>query len=392
MAELESRRQVTPPPAFSALPDNLPPELGFLQDRFADRDSLLKVTRLARVWGVSTDRVLFSMNLVRPDDYYRALALHAGLDFTDLIHHAPNWSVYRQVHKRAIEMGDIAPIGQNEDGLQIAVAPSGASVRRIALLADQPYLSYRLRGQILITTPGRIRRAFLERFRSTISRQALRGLEEKYPDSSARSGLSIWQKTACFCLLLIAVIGSWFAPAAIWVGLNVLLAAIFMAVTLFRAGAVFWSALHRADDGAAPETLPDSDLPVYTILVPLFREARVLPPLVEALMRLDYPIAKLDIKLIFEEEDTATRQAADNLNLPAAFDIIVVPPIGPQTKPKALNFALQFARGDFAVIYDAEDRPDRISLKRLLSPSVMARRTWCACRPNCRFTIIGITG
>jgi hypothetical protein len=33
----------------------------------------------------------------------------------------------------------------------------------------------------------------------------------------------------------------------------------------------------------------DADLPVYTVLVPLFREAEVLPILADALKRLDYP-------------------------------------------------------------------------------------------------------
>lgn len=366
MEELESRHHDHPPVVSLDSLEPLPPELGFLQDRFADRASLQKVVHLARAWGAHTDQVLFAMNLVRPDDYYRALALHAGLDFTDLVHHAPNWSIYERVHKRVVETGDIAPIGQGDDGLQIAIAPTGANARRIARLAEQPYLSYQLRQQIFITTPSRIRTAFLERFRSTISRNALRGLEEKYPDSSARSGLTIWQKATGFLILLITAIGCWNAPSSVWICLNVFLVAIFMVVTLFRTSAVFWSALHQRQAQKTHPPPPNSDLPVYTILVPLFREALVLPHLVQALLRLDYPIAKLDIKLILEEEDMATRQMANELNLPSAFDIIVVPPIGPQTKPKALNFALQFARGDFAVIYDAEDRPEPDQLKKAI--------------------------
>jgi glycosyltransferase XagB len=35
----------------------------------------------------------------------------------------------------------------------------------------------------------------------------------------------------------------------------------------------------------------------------------------------------------------------------------VVPKAAPQTKPKALNYGLQFARGDLVAIYDAEDIP-----------------------------------
>jgi cellulose synthase/poly-beta-1,6-N-acetylglucosamine synthase-like glycosyltransferase len=46
--------------------------------------------------------------------------------------------------------------------------------------------------------------------------------------------------------------------------------------------------------------------------------------------------------------------------------VVAVPPGGPRTKPKALNFALPFARGTFTVIYDAEDRPEPAQLREAL--------------------------
>ena len=55
----------------------------------------------------------------------------------------------------------------------------------------------------------------------------------------------------------------------------------------------------------------DAELPIYTILVPLFREAKVLGALVESLRRLDYPATKLDIKLILEEVDSETIEAVE---------------------------------------------------------------------------------
>jgi len=82
------------------------------------------------------------------------------------------------------------------------------------------------------------------------------------------------------------------------------------------------------------------------------------------LSRLDWPAAKLDIKLILEAVDQATVAAAEALNLPGNVEIVVVPDLGPRTKPKALNYALPLARGEFLVIYDAEDRPGRDQLRR----------------------------
>jgi cellulose synthase/poly-beta-1,6-N-acetylglucosamine synthase-like glycosyltransferase len=37
---------------------------------------------------------------------------------------------------------------------------------------------------------------------------------------------------------------------------------------------------------------------------------------------------------------------------------VLIPPSGPRTKPKACNVGLRHARGEFCVIYDAEDRPE----------------------------------
>jgi cellulose synthase/poly-beta-1,6-N-acetylglucosamine synthase-like glycosyltransferase len=111
--------------------------------------------------------------------------------------------------------------------------------------------------------------------------------------------------------------------------------------------------------------VPDRELPVYTILAPLYREAHMLPGLVNALARLDWPAAKLDIKLVLEQADDETIAAARALSLPGNFEIVAVPAREPRTKPKALNYALPLARGEYLVIFDAEDRPEPDQLRRL---------------------------
>lgn len=108
----------------------------------------------------------------------------------------------------------------------------------------------------------------------------------------------------------------------------------------------------------------EEPLPIYTVLVPLFRESNVLAELIENLQALDYPAEKLDVKLVVEEDDTETRELAERLS---PFEVIVVPPSKPRTKPKACNFALQFARGKHVVVYDAEDKPDRDQLRKAVA-------------------------
>jgi len=130
----------------------------------------------------------------------------------------------------------------------------------------------------------------------------------------------------------------------------------FSSLILFR----LWAAL-VARPLPPPEPV-SGDLPVYTILAPLYREARVAPALVAALEALDYPRALLDVKLVVEADDAETL-AAVRACAPADFEIVETPAGGPRTKPKALTYALAFARGELLAIYDAEDRPHPAQLR-----------------------------
>jgi glycosyltransferase XagB len=109
--------------------------------------------------------------------------------------------------------------------------------------------------------------------------------------------------------------------------------------------------------------VPDDRLPVYSIIVALYREAHSVEELVRALRQLDYPPEKLQILLVTEPDDLETLAALSRLDLDTPFEIITAPANGPRTKPKALNAALAFARGTLTVIYDAEDRPEPDQLR-----------------------------
>jgi len=101
--------------------------------------------------------------------------------------------------------------------------------------------------------------------------------------------------------------------------------------------------------------------------VPMFREAAMLPQLAQSLRGLDYPLGKLDIKIVLEADDRETIDVARTLGLEGVFELIIVPQSLPQTKPKACNFALRFARGEYLVIYDAEDRPEPDQLRKVVA-------------------------
>ena len=71
----------------------------------------------------------------------------------------------------------------------------------------------------------------------------------------------------------------------------------------------------------------------------------------------DYPKAKLDIKLVIESGDEETLAAIRAERLPPRYEVIGVHPGKPRTKPRALNVALDVARGGLLCVYDAEDEP-----------------------------------
>ncbi len=110
--------------------------------------------------------------------------------------------------------------------------------------------------------------------------------------------------------------------------------------------------------------LSDKNLPVYTVLVPLYREPEVIHILIDSLKKLDYPQNKLDILLLLEENDTETLAAAKAAHPPGNWRFIIVPDALPKTKPKACNYGVFFSRGDYLTIYDAEDIPDPDQLKK----------------------------
>jgi glycosyltransferase XagB len=110
--------------------------------------------------------------------------------------------------------------------------------------------------------------------------------------------------------------------------------------------------------------LTDDELPPYTIFCPLYKEAHVLPQFIKAIKKLDYPKDKLQVLLLLEQDDKATIRDASKMDLPSYVEVKVVPNTLPKTKPKACNYGLLFATGEFSVIFDAEDVPDPLQLKK----------------------------
>jgi cellulose synthase/poly-beta-1,6-N-acetylglucosamine synthase-like glycosyltransferase len=194
------------------------------------------------------------------------------------------------------------------------------------------------------------------------------GLREAAPDLSADHTLSPSQRAGGIIALTVAI-------AALFVLWRVVLliilatativyfASMLLRIRLFQL-ALNGKGITRIDDDEA-RAFPVDELPSYSVLVPAFREPQVCERLVANLRHLDYPADRIEILLLLEEDDSETidaaRRAIGNAN---DVRVVLVPDHAPRTKPKALNYGLTHSRGSLITIYDAEDRPDPLQLRK----------------------------
>ncbi len=190
------------------------------------------------------------------------------------------------------------------------------------------------------------------------------------PDSSALITFSTPQMVFFFLLLGLLAAGLVLNFKSVTIIINVAMSFFFLIAIVFKlflslVGSRF--ELHQAVSKEEVRNIVEDELPVYTVLLPVYKEDKLIKKLIWNLQSLDYPREKLDVKLLIEEDDNQTLNAVRNLDFPAIFEVIIVPYHMPQTKPKACNYGLHFARGKYLTIYDAEDIPDTDQLKKAVT-------------------------
>ena len=321
--------------------------------------------RLAAEWGSDIGEVLIGEGMVIALTWYTALANHLHLPFINLRTEAPDTTLWHAEDRQDyIDLG-VVPWSQENDFTVLA------TISITPRLHDWAIARYgENRYWFVITSKFDILWTVQQHFEIFDDRDAREGLWAAHPEHSAKQVLASRQVIAVYVLLSALLLGMWAAPhATIIVG--ALLISMAYLCTFALKFILTWIGADRRIDvqvtDAEVAALADSDLPIYTILVPMYREAEVLPLLVRAMRRLDYPHSKLDIKLVLEAGDEETIEAAKALGAASTFEIIRVPPSQPKTKPKACNYALRFARGEYLAIFDAEDQPEPDQLKKAIA-------------------------
>jgi cellulose synthase/poly-beta-1,6-N-acetylglucosamine synthase-like glycosyltransferase len=176
---------------------------------------------------------------------------------------------------------------------------------------------------------------------------------------------------AGFLVILIGtiILGFCFSPLStgmILLGLITVVYFVNLAInTISLAKVITHSPESRIDEDLI-HAIDDSLWPSYTILCPLYKEVEVVPQFVHAIESLDYPKEKLQVLFLTEVDDKSTREAILSMRLPTHFQVVTVPDGQPRTKPRACNYGLIQATGRYIVIFDAEDVPDPLQLKKVV--------------------------
>lgn len=262
-----------------------------------------------------------------------------------------------------------ATLGGSRDAGRV-ISPRGAVIRALG------------EGRIVLP-PGRVvlvrRQSLMDALLLEGGERLSRQASETLPESFSARPRTVHGETARRAAMVAGTIigGAVLAmllvePAVLVAVIPLVLGTIFVlaAVCALGAAAAAWP------EARAAKPLADADLPRYTLLVPLYREARVLDALIARLNRIDYPRDRLEILLLVEQDDRETRDALSQRQrgLPRFISIVTVPPGKPRTKPRALNAALPFATGDLLVVYDAEDAPEPDQLRRAAATFAVSPR------------------
>ncbi|WP_428427376.1 glycosyltransferase [Pararhizobium sp.] len=316
------------------------------------KPSIARAMQRAQAHGTTVEAELLASGEIDETIYFEALAETLGLDFMPSIN--PDQVQDIEGLDSQIARPEILRVHHASRPPVTVIVPSLDRLSGLVALLQRTPL---LRPSLAVSTPSAVRdatwRAGSQRRVSAVTR----ALFETAPLHSAR--ITFWGKQGFYAgIMLCAMIAAAVVvPLISLLILHIVLTLFYLANFLVRLYALGCSMLQ---DGGERRPQPPDDgqpLPVYSVLVALYKEESVVAQLVQALDRLDWPRSRLDIKLICEADDAATIAALQALPLGHEYEIVLVPVHQPRTKPKALSYALPGVRGTYVTVYDAEDRP-----------------------------------
>ena len=333
-----------------------------MENGFITRRQLNEALALSQRTGVRLGQALLIKQFIREKQMYEVLAQQADLKFVDLKNIQLQENAARLIDADIEREFGVLPIEVSETDLTLAIVDpiDKRGIEKVEELTG-------LKVHPVVTSEESLEHALESLYATDYTTTSTSNLLTRSPRESAFRVLSKGQAiffSVTFFLSLVWMILDFTSFA---ITMNELVTIFYIGFSAYKFYLVYSAMNHDCEVPVSKEELEALDpkqLPIYTLLVPVYKEAEVLPDLMKSLTRLDYPSTKLDIKILLEEDDIETIQRFYDLDLPPHFKATIVPGSLPKTKPKACNYGLIHAKGEYIVIFDAEDRPDHDQLKK----------------------------
>ncbi|WP_184550536.1 glycosyltransferase family 2 protein [Mucilaginibacter sp. FT3.2] len=339
------------------------PEL-LVNDGFISPGDQVKIKNFSERSGMSYAKIALNFGYISRKNYERSLS-NAGYHFAQIREEAFDPEVLKQVELKFANDHVALPLRiENNRVVTLMTDPSNQ------LFLDFIRFTYDMEPDIIIAYDLDITWLSHKLLGEKYVKASVYELMRRDPKSSASTTFTMPQLIFIFSLLGIIAVGMVLNFKNTSIIINVVISMFFLIAIIFKlflalVGSRF--ELHQAVTKEEVRNVIDDELPPYTILLPVYKEDKLIKKLIWNLQSIDYPREMLDIKLLIEEDDDKTLKAVQNLDFPAVFEVIVVPFHMPKTKPKACNYGLHFSRGTFLTIYDAEDIPDTDQLKKVVA-------------------------
>ncbi|MCO7174818.1 glycosyltransferase family 2 protein [Sporolactobacillus kofuensis] len=328
---------------------------------YLSREELDEALHYQESVGGDIGEILVAMGLITPNQLTEALASQNQTG--RLITYDKNVVLKAKLPETVARKFKALVIRHSVDQCIIAVESllNEEELHRLAKIVDAPITQ-------VLASPWEMELLWDQVYQEELLHESTEKLKNEQPENSASQTFTLTQ------IIVMIVIGIVIAAALMWnwfytlVFINIIIQLMYFSMTVTKFVMILYGTKENAQIRFSKQqiqSIDERELPMYTILVPMYKESNVIPQLVRNLNRLDYPKNKLDIRLLIEKDDVEAQEVIQSLHLPYSFQMIIIPDGQPKTKPKACNYGLIRARGKYVVIYDAEDRPDPDQLKKV---------------------------
>jgi len=332
-----------------------------LKKGLIDEQQMTELLLIQKQWGSRFGDIVLAKGWVKPYFLGQVLAEHFDKRNVDLMKEHIDESLLNRQHLSTYSENLFVPWRREDGLLKVAVVDVNAQLLELVdSVVDEPF-------DFVVTSKFDIIWLLQEVGNQYYSEKAVHELANMQPEYSASEVFTVRQLVFLFVWMTVSLVVMSIWPVQSFT-VFIFSISVFLLLNFGLRMVLTWVGGDQRFDHVVTDeevaALDERSLPIYSILLPMYHEAATLPNIAKSLREIDYPLSKLDIKLILEQDDDETIEKAKELGLEGIFEILRVPDSLPKTKPKACNYAMRFCRGELATIYDGEDAPEPDQLKK----------------------------